>query len=110
MHAPTSADVDRHAVPPVSLMSETGVNVTPEDFLDVLAPKFAHWELQFGTYGFSPIREAWLARAARLGEVITARTGTSETTATFETVDATGQLVLSTPKGRQTIPAADIFF
>jgi hypothetical protein len=25
------------------------------------------------TYGFEPIRTAWLARAARLGEVITAR-------------------------------------
>jgi BirA family biotin operon repressor/biotin-[acetyl-CoA-carboxylase] ligase len=110
MHAPASADIDPNAVPPVSLMSETGADVTPEDFLDVLAPKFTHWEHQFTTYGFAPIREAWLARAARLGEVITARTGTSEITGTFETVDAAGQLVLSTPKGRQNITAADIFF
>jgi len=103
-------DIDPNAVPPVSLLSETGADVTPEDFLDILAPKFAHWEHQFTTYGFAPIRVAWLARAARLGEVIIARTGTTEFTGTFETVDVTGQLVLSTSKGRQTIPAADIFF
>jgi BirA family biotin operon repressor/biotin-[acetyl-CoA-carboxylase] ligase len=110
MQAPTPAEIDPKAVLPVSLMSETGANPTPADFLNVLAPKFARWEHQFTTYGFAPIREAWLTRAARLGEVITARTATSETTGTFETVDATGQLVLSTPKGRHTIPAADIFF
>ena len=62
------------------------------------------------TYGFEPIRTAWLDRAARLGQVITARTATSQTTGTFETVDATGNLVLNTPKGRVRIPAADVFF
>ncbi|OIQ34562.1 MAG: biotin--[acetyl-CoA-carboxylase] ligase [Roseobacter sp. MedPE-SWchi] len=98
------------AVWPVSLLSETGVQVTPEDFLTALAAAYARYELQFTTYGFEPIRTAWLARAAKLGEVITARTGSSETTGTFETVDAEGNLVLNSAKGRVTIPAADIFF
>ena len=48
--------------------------------------------------------------AARLGEVITARTGKTETTGTFVDVDATGNLVLQTAKSRVAIPAADVFF
>ncbi|MGR3660114.1 MAG: biotin--[acetyl-CoA-carboxylase] ligase [Paracoccaceae bacterium] len=108
--APSPAEIDAKAVAPVSLLSETGADISPEDFLDTLAPKYAHWEHQLITYGFAPIREAWLSRAARLGQPITARTTKTEITGTFETIDATGQLVLSTAKGRQTIPAADIFF
>lgn len=107
---PDAGSTEPSAFAPVGLMSETGVQVTPEEFLDVLAPCFAHWEHQFTTYGFATIREAWLARAARIGQVITARTGTEEITGTFETVDATGNLVLSTPKGRRAIQAADVFF
>lgn len=98
------------AVWPVSLLSETGVQVSPEDFLTALAAAYARHEQSFTTYGFAPIRTAWLDRAAKLGEVITARTGSSETTGTFETVDEEGNLVLNSAKGRVTIPAADIFF
>ena len=109
-HAPDTGAVEAHATRPVSLLSETGAAVTPEDFLDALAPAYAHWETQFSTYGFEPIRTAWLTRAARIGEVITARTTRDETTGTFETVDSAGNLVLKTAKGRVAIPAADIFF
>ncbi|NSY37199.1 biotin--[acetyl-CoA-carboxylase] ligase [Leisingera sp. ANG59] len=98
------------AVWPVSLLSETGVQVTPEEFLEAVAEAFARYEQQFATYGFEPIRTEWLARAAKLGEVITAKTASSETEGTFETVDASGNLVLNTAKGRVSIPAADIYF
>ncbi|WP_027258432.1 biotin--[acetyl-CoA-carboxylase] ligase [Leisingera aquimarina] len=98
------------AVWPVSLLSETGVQVSPKEFLAALADAFARYELQFSTYGFEPIRTAWLERAAKLGEVITARTANSETEGTFETVDGSGNLVLNTAKGRVSIPAADIYF
>ncbi len=108
--APAAKQVEGAAVRPVSLAEETGTLVTPAEFLSFLAPAYDKWERQFTTYGFAPIREAWLQRAARLGDVITARTGSSETTGTFETIDETGQLILSTAKGRQAIPAADIFF
>ena len=98
------------AFAPVALAPETGALINPQDCLALLAPAFAKWEQQFTAYGFAPIREAWLNRAARLGEVITARTGRDEFTGTFETIDDTGQLILSTARGRQAIPAADIFF
>lgn len=108
--APQAAQVEEGATRPVSLFSETGIRITPEAFLDLLAPAYARYEAQFRTYGFAPIRQLWLSRAARLGEVITARTMRQETVGTFETVDEGGNIVLSTPKGREVIPAAEIFF
>ncbi|PSL20395.1 biotin--[acetyl-CoA-carboxylase] ligase [Shimia abyssi] len=109
-HAPGVEQVEEGAMRPVSLLSETGALVTPEEFLDALAAAYAQAEAQFTAYGFEPIRTAWLDRAARLGQVITARTARHETTGTFETVDLQGNLVLKTAKGRVAIPAADIFF
>ncbi|MGR3758802.1 biotin--[acetyl-CoA-carboxylase] ligase [Roseobacteraceae bacterium NS-SX3] len=110
METPMKEWLEPGAVWPVSLMAETGVQVAPETFLTALAAAFARWEHQFVTYGFEPIRTAWLARAAKLGEVITARSAAGETEGTFETVDAQGNLVLNTAKGRVSIPAADIYF
>jgi len=108
--APLPSEVEDRAARPVSLLSETGAEVTPETFLDHLAGAYARHEASFTTYGFAPIRTAWLRRAARLGEVITARTTRDEITGTFQTVDETGNLVLSTAHTRHAIPAAEVFF
>lgn len=108
--APDAGEVEDGAMRPVSLFSETGAQVDPETFLDHLAPAFAAREAELTTFGFAPIRTAWLDRAARLGQVITARNGTAEMTGTFETVDETGALVLLTLEGRVSVPAADVFF
>ncbi|MCB1335486.1 MAG: biotin--[acetyl-CoA-carboxylase] ligase [Roseivivax sp.] len=108
--APAPAQVEPGAVHPVALLSETGARVTPEEMLDALAAAYAEWEARFVTYGFAPVRAAWLQRAARLGQTVTARAGGTETVGTFETVDERGQLVLKTAKGRVAIPAADVFF
>lgn len=98
------------AFPPVDLRSETGIVVTPEQLLDRLAPAFATWDQRLKTYGFEPIRQAFLARVTRLGEPLIARSLTSETHGIFDTIDDSGALVLRTPEGRRAIPAADIFF
>lgn len=108
--APDTTEVEARALRPVSLLSDAGVSMTPEELLDLLAASYARYETQFTTYGFEPIREAWLSRAARLGEVITARTGTDEISGTFETIDAQGNLILRTPKSRVAVAAADVFF
>lgn len=108
--APTPDQVEDHAVAPVSFLAETGRRVTPEAMLNALASAFAKHEDSFATWGFDPVRTAWLAHAARLGEVITARTSQDVWTGTFETVDDSGQLVLKTPQGRRRIAAADVFF
>ena len=108
--APGTAEVEPGAVAPVSLLSETGVRVTQEAMLDALASAYARREEAFVTYGFAAIRDGWLAHAARLGDVITARTTNDSHTGTFETVDGQGRLVLNTAQGRMTIAAADVFF
>ncbi|MBL3674773.1 biotin--[acetyl-CoA-carboxylase] ligase [Paracoccus aerius] len=108
--APDAGLVEPGATRPVSLLGETGLTVSPDDFLSALALAFDDWHRQMRAYGFGPIREAWLARATRLGETIIARTGTTETTGRFDGIDETGALILSGPRGRQAIPAADIYF
>ncbi|MFD1508994.1 biotin--[acetyl-CoA-carboxylase] ligase [Lacimonas salitolerans] len=107
---PEAATVEPGALRPVALMTETGIAVTPEECLDLLAAAFATRKAQFDADGFAPIREAWLARAARLGEDVIARTLRSTMEGRFETIDDTGNLVLVTAQGRMAIPAADIFF
>lgn len=108
--APDGSVVEAGALPPVSVRGETGHLVAPEDFLNLLAPAFAAWLGRFQTEGFAPIRAAWLARAARLGETITARTGAISRIGRFEGVADDGSLILITAAGRETIPAADVFF
>lgn len=98
------------AFPPVNLRAETGITLAPEQLLDSLAPTFARWDARLRTYGFDPIRAAFLDGVARLGQPLIARTLTEEFRGTFETIDGSGALVLATPEGRRTIPAADIFF
>lgn len=108
--APTPSEVEPLALRPVSLLSETGADVSPEEFLTHLAAAYAAYERQFTTYGFDAVRRLWLDRASHLGQVITARTSSTEITGMFETVDAAGNLVLSTPTARHAIPAAEVFF
>ena len=110
LNAPDATQLEEGSAPPVSLLSETGADVTPEDFLNALAPAFSRYETQFNAYGFAPIRTAWLDRAARLGQVITARTGTSDHIGTFETVDDGGALILRTNEGLRAIPAGEVHF
>lgn len=109
--APGAAEVEPGAMAPVSLLGETGTAITPQDFLPFLARAFAKYQRQFDSYGFAPIRTAWLARAARLGETVTARMSTETVTGRFETIDEAGNMILTTTaEGRRAIAAGDIFF
>lgn len=108
--APDAAGLDPLTAPPVSVAGETGIAIAPEEFLTFLAAAFARWESQLATWGFAPIRNAWIARAARIGQTITARTMTEAIEGRFETIDETGALVLVTAQGRRTVPAADVYF
>lgn len=108
--APDASAVEQGAVRPVSVVGEGGDHSSPEDFLFWLASFFADHERIFQEMGFDPIRRLWLNHAARLGETVIARTGNSEITGVFETVDENGQLILDTPTGRVGVSAAEVFF
>lgn len=108
--APSTALVEAGAVEPVSLLSETGLRITPEAFLDALAANYARWEHIFVTEGFAPLRTEWLSHAARLGEVIRARTGDQTREGVFEDIDTAGNLRLRMTRETVAIPAAEVFF
>ena len=108
--APEPERLEPGALAPVSFRSALGLRIAPADFLDLLAPAYAAREAAFVARGFGPIRQDWLARAAHLGQPITARIGEDSVSGIFETVDAEGRLVLNAPEGRRVIAAADIHF
>ena len=107
---PDPSLIEAGAVPAVSLLSETGLRITPEAFLEALAPAYARREAQFQSGGFAPLRADWLAHAARLGETIRARTGKDSREGVSEGIDAQGNLILRAPQGKLAIPAAEVFF
>lgn len=108
--APSPEALEDGALQPVSLSGETGIEIEPEPFLDLLAPSFARREESFAQYGFAPTRAAWLAQAAHLGDPIRARTVTSEHHGTFEGIAEDGALMLQTAQGALRLPAADVYF
>ena len=108
IHTPTPAN-DAN-VPPVCLKEITGEEVSPLEFLTMLAGHYATEESILDRLGFEPIRQDWLGRAAKLGEEITARTGKRDITGLFDTVDDEGCLVLITGTGPVRVAAADIYF
>ena len=98
------------AFAPTSVKAAGGWDVDAIDFLTTLANAYVDQETLLATHGFTRIRTDWLKYAAKLGEVIIARTTLTEITGTFKTIDDDGNLVLITGAGPQVIPAADVYF
>jgi BirA family biotin operon repressor/biotin-[acetyl-CoA-carboxylase] ligase len=109
-NTPDASVLEGAALAVTKLNAHTPTPVTPEKFLNELAVAFDKWDKQFATYGFAPIRTAWLAHAARLGQEIVARLPNSEVKGIFRDVDVHGHVVIDTETGPQTIAAGDIFF
>ena len=96
--------------PAISLAAVTGA--APDAEL-ALAHLGKAWDAWYGTWraqGFAPLRDAWLARAAGLGQRIGARLASGEIEGIFETLDDNGALVLSLSNGTKTrIAAGEVF-
>lgn len=107
-HAPEG--VQNASFPPICLADAGGGNVEPLDFLSTLADAYATQEAKLLRLGFNRIRDDWMSNAARLGEVITARTGREDVSGIFDSIDGDGNLVLITGTGPRSISAADVFF
>ncbi len=106
-HAPDNVE---NAFSPVSVVGAGGTATSPIDFLKSLAAAFAEQERNLAEFGFERVRADWLKHAARLGDVITAKTGHASVTGTFDTIDVDGNLILITATGPLAIPAAEVFF
>lgn len=103
-------DPEPDAWPPTSVARETGAAPPPETALELLAGAFARWSALLDAQGFAPLRAAWLARAARLGQKVTARLPDATVEGVFADLDPTGALVLSQGGAMRRIQAADVYF
>ncbi len=112
VHAPPPDALPDAALPAASLRGALGVQVAPDALLDALDRQFAAEEARLAERGFAPLRADWLDRAAGRGRVMTARlAGGRSVTGRFQTVDATGALVLQAADGSaHRISAGDVFF
>jgi BirA family biotin operon repressor/biotin-[acetyl-CoA-carboxylase] ligase len=97
--------------PAVSLAALGPPAPNSREALAQLASRFAKWYDVWAAEGFTPIRDAWLARAAGLGGRIRARLSHEETSGVFEGIDQTGALMLLETSGKtRTISAGEVFF
>jgi BirA family biotin operon repressor/biotin-[acetyl-CoA-carboxylase] ligase len=95
---------------PAMSLSALGARPTaPEDALGLLAAGFAQWYEVWRVDGFAPIRDAWLARAAGLGQRIRARLPDRERIGVFEGIDADGALLLNEAGRTTAIAAGEVF-
>ncbi len=97
---------------PATSLRAAGV-AEPEigDLLAAFVDAFALWRARWQGEGLGPVRDAWLARAARIGGEITVRLPGDELRGRFMGLDAGGALLLDLPDGsRRTVTAGDVFF
>jgi BirA family transcriptional regulator, biotin operon repressor / biotin---[acetyl-CoA-carboxylase] ligase len=81
-----------------------------EAALTALAGHLAKWYEVWRGQGFTPLRDAWLARAAGLGARIRARLPEAEIQGVFEGIDAGGALLLKEGTKTRAISAGEVFF
>ncbi|OYW68909.1 MAG: biotin--[acetyl-CoA-carboxylase] ligase [Bosea sp. 12-68-7] len=96
---------------PASFLRAHRPDVTIEATLAALAEAFAE---RFAIWrrpgGFGPTRQAWLERAAFLGQTITIRPPSGTVTGVFSGLDPGGRLLLETAGGTRAFDAGDLFF
>jgi BirA family biotin operon repressor/biotin-[acetyl-CoA-carboxylase] ligase len=95
--------------PSTSLMAEGIAGVTPAEMLAAFAKRFGRWERRWQRVGFAPVRKAWLARAAGLGEQIRVRLERTTLLGRFVDLDHDGTLLLDAADGRHRITAGEVF-
>lgn len=89
-----------------------GVTASAEDLFAALSDS---WHEMRGIWdngrGFREIRDLWLDRAAGLGQPVSIRSGTSVVSGIFDTIDATGcMIVMTADRKRIPIAAGDVYF
>lgn len=94
--------------PAISIAEHLGAPPMPDAAMNALRDAWDVREATFCASGFAPIREAWLERAAFLGEQIEARLPQRTLVGVFEGIDHHGCLLLRTESGTQRITAGDV--
>jgi BirA family biotin operon repressor/biotin-[acetyl-CoA-carboxylase] ligase len=95
--------------PATSLAEEGAPRIMPAVMIAALIRHFAGWLSTWQQGGFAPIREAWLARAAGLGEPIQVRLERDTLHGRFVDLDNDGALLLDMPSGSRRVAAGEVF-
>ena len=97
--------------PTTSLAAAGAIGVTVADVLEAFVARLMDWRARWSVDGIEPLRAAWIARAAKLGETILVRLPNREISGRFVDLDRHGALLLELPGGaRESIAAGDVFF
>jgi BirA family biotin operon repressor/biotin-[acetyl-CoA-carboxylase] ligase len=94
-----------------NLSAIAGQPVAPARVFARLSATITHWlDVWAAGAGFAAIRAEWLSLAAGLGAWVGVARPSQTVEGTFQTIDATGRLVLEQASGQVAIEAGDVFF
>lgn len=95
---------------PAAALAESGaIRNKAEDVLALLSGEMVRG-LEVLEQGFDAIRVEWLSLAAGVGAPIKVRTAAREFEGVFQSIDATGRLLLTEADGTHAIEAGDVLF
>jgi BirA family biotin operon repressor/biotin-[acetyl-CoA-carboxylase] ligase len=97
---------------PATSLRKLGIDIGAEDLFNALSDSWAEYRGVWDNgRGFGNIRNAWLERAAGLGQSVSVQLGTSTISGIFDTIDDTGCLIVGTSDGKRVpISAGDVHF
>lgn len=97
---------------PATSLRKLGIDIGAEDLFNALSDSWAEYRGVWDNgRGFGNIRNAWLERAAGLGQPVSVQLGTSTISGIFDTIDDTGCLIVGTSDGKRVpISAGDVHF
>jgi len=94
-----------------NLSAIAGQPVAPAKVFARLSATMTHWlDVWAAGAGFAAVRAEWLSLAAGLGAWIGVARPSHTVEGTFQTIDATGRLILEQESGQVAIEAGDVFF
>ncbi len=94
-----------------NLSAIVGHPIAPARVFARLSATMTHWlDVWAAGAGFESIRAEWLSLAAGVGAWIGVARASQTIEGTFQTIDATGRLILEQACGQVAIEAGDVFF
>lgn len=95
--------------PATALAETSAAHAAPQDLFLALSAEVAHWlDVFAGGKEFAAIRREWLSLATGVGAPIKVSTPTRHLEGRFQTIDATGRLILENEGGVVAIEAGDV--
>jgi BirA family biotin operon repressor/biotin-[acetyl-CoA-carboxylase] ligase len=96
---------------PVTSLTAIGYGtISVGELLASVCRSLETWYVGWKREGFSPVRDAWLARAAGMGETMAVRSATTEMRGVFAGLDGDGALLLETADGRRRVTSGEVVF